>query len=103
MHEMKCEVTTSIKRIVQCLEQREREIMLSIDKAYEQKSAALKARHESLSGSYKRLNKAVDRLSDALGPNNTHRNPFDLVVRKDMAVAEVIKSAHTNSATLEFF
>lgn len=85
------DVSICIKRIISALEEREKKLLLDIEKARILKLASLKTRDEALRNSMVLLTETVDKLKRGIGISKLTANPTELTVIKDMACAEVRK------------
>ncbi|OXU27227.1 hypothetical protein TSAR_011409, partial [Trichomalopsis sarcophagae] len=88
------DVVISTRRLMNALEQREKELLESIETMRTAKYVTLKAREEILKNGISRLTQAHKQLNELVETATVDSNPFDLVVTKDAASAEVFQVRH---------
>lgn len=88
------DVTIYMKRISAALESRERELLHRIEKARNQKFAALQERDDGIRNGIIRLTRAADKLSEVIESGAYIHNPLNLTLIKDMASAEVLMKSN---------
>ncbi|XP_001606986.2 E3 ubiquitin-protein ligase TRIM71 isoform X2 [Nasonia vitripennis] len=88
------DVMMCTKRLIGALEEREKELLETIETMRMTKYIALKAREEILRNGLNRLSRALERLNELVDTSTMASNPFDLLVTKDVASAEVFQVRH---------
>ncbi|XP_051174249.1 E3 ubiquitin-protein ligase TRIM71-like [Leptopilina boulardi] len=85
------DVSICIKRIISALEEREKKLLLDIEKARMLKLASLKTRDEALRNSMVLLTETADKLKRGMSISKLTANPTELTIIKDMASAEIYR------------
>lgn len=84
------DVMFGIRRITTLLKTREKELLNKIEHMKREKMIALKTKYEGYKNGFIRLNMVRDGLNETISLAPT-RNPLNLLISKDTAMAEVIK------------
>jgi Cdc6-like AAA superfamily ATPase len=84
------DVNVSMARITSALEARRKELLDAIDHSKLMKLAALKQRNQGLKYGIFRLSRSVEKLYEAINCKSLSNNPFNIIIRKDLTLAEVL-------------
>lgn len=85
------DLTLCVKRITAALVAREKELLNIIEKARIQKYAALQQRDDGIRCGIMRLTRSADKISGLIDTRAYVKNPVDLMISKDTALAEIFE------------
>lgn len=97
------DVIYCVKKILSALESREQELISHVDKVKNLKIQSLQARHDQLRYSICRLQRITERLTDTVESSSLGTNPLNLLVTKDLTLAETFEArqARVNLPAIE--